>query len=529
MTKLPFQLTDPAQTSFQFLEDLSTAYWYSEVLFCAIELGLFDYIQKNYPSTAQLASLSSCKVDKLARMLTVLERLELIKKTAGRWCNAQITILYLTSQSTSYMGNFLLYRRYMQSGWRTLSQEVSQGVHDPGTSVAAEVDYDQKTYNYVRAMDQLVVQKAKEIARLLNTDAWQPPLLDVGGGTGSLGRALLRSQIENFKINTPEIHADLLELKEVLAAAYQIYGKKTDWSGINSIEGDFRHYTGAKKYGLIVLSNFLHAYSPQEAEKLLQKAISFLTPGGIILIHDYFPDRLGPSPPKGPLYDLAMMLNTFNGCCHKSSKVISWLNNAGMVKNEIRDLNTDSSVIVAGRQETASQLFVPDRTKKLEEWLYFARKAGFERAAIIKASAIITGSWVRKKCQWGCERYGQNIHCPPNGMNNEVTREMIDSYSWGVLVEGMPPGRAFHKKLLDLEKMAFLNGYHKAFAFTAGHCPVCNNCPEDGVCRFPGNARPSMEASGIDVYATAAQAGLDLQPVREKLQYVKYLGLLMLE
>ncbi len=81
MLKLPFQDADPAKTSFQFLEDLSTAYWFSEVLFAAIELGLFDCIQKDHPTTAELAGLSSCKTDELARLLTALERMELIKQT----------------------------------------------------------------------------------------------------------------------------------------------------------------------------------------------------------------------------------------------------------------------------------------------------------------------------------------------------------------------------------------------------------------------------------------------------------------
>lgn len=530
MSKLPFQKADPAQTSFQFLEDLSTAYWFSEVLFGAIELGLFDCIQKEYPTTAELAALSSCKVDELARMLTALERMGLIMQTEGRWCNSQITSLYLTRQSDSYMGNFLLYRRYMQPGWQALGQKVSKDNHDRTTFFAAEQDYDKRTFNYVLAMDQLLARKAKEIANVLNPAAWQPPLLDVGGGAGSLGRALLRSQVEYCgTLTSADLHADLLELKEVLRAARDIYAKHADWGGINLIEGDFRHYTGTKKYGLIVLSNFLHAYGPPEAAELLHKAVSLLSPGGMILIHDYFPDRLGPSPSKGPLYDLAMMLNTYNGRCHNSSEVISWLNNGSMARNEIRDLETDSSVIVSVREEADIQMFMPCRTKELEEWLYFARQEGFESAAILRASQIITGPWVRKKCQYGCDRYGKGIQCPPNGMDNEATREMIDSYSWGVLVEGMPPGRDFHEKLLALEKRAFLSGYHKAFAFTAGHCPVCDECPEEGACRFPGQARPSMEASGIDVYETAVRAGLNLQPVREKMQYVKYLGLLMLE
>jgi len=76
---------------------------------------------------------------------------------------------------------------------------------------------------------------------------------------------------------------------------------------------------------------------------------------------------------------------------------------------------------------------------------------------------------------------------------------------------------------------AFLSGFHKAFVFSAGHCSLCDKCPEDGRCRFPEKARPSMEGSGIDVYETARNAGINFAPSSRKIQYVKYLGLLMLE
>jgi predicted metal-binding protein len=83
--------------------------------------------------------------------------------------------------------------------------------------------------------------------------------------------------------------------------------------------------------------------------------------------------------------------------------------------------------------------------------------------------------------------------------------------------------------LLELEKKAFLAGYHKAFVFGAGHCPVCKKCPENGQCLHPDLARPSMESSGIDVYATAKNAGIRLKPVSDKWGYVKYIGLMLLE
>ena len=106
---------------------------------------------------------------------------------------------------------------------------------------------------------------------------------------------------------------------------------------------------------------------------------------------------------------------------------------------------------------------------------------------------------------------------------------MLDAYRQALLVEGAPPGKAFHRRLLALEKAAFIGGFPKALVFGAGPCPICDSCPPAGPCRHPEQARPAMEAAGIDVYATAANAGIDLQPVPARDGYVKYLGLLLLE
>ncbi len=397
MYDLTFLNADPAHTNFQYLEDLSTAYWFSETLFAAMELHIFDVIEKKFPTTHELAGAASCHEDELDRMLTVLNRMELITTVDGRWVNSQISRTYLTSESSSYMGNFLLYRKYMQSGWRSLTQKISNTL-PPETQSSSEPNYAQKTFDYVQAMDQLSRQKAKEILRIINMDAWQPPILDIGGGGGALGRTFIEAKTDSSsKLPDCSYHTDLLELPEVIKAAKDIYKNENDWRHINFIAADFRHYQSDKTYGLIIIGNFLHAYSREEAKELLIKALTMLSPQGILLIHDYFPDRIGQSPVKGSIYDLTMMLNTYNGRCHKSIKIINWLKNSGMAINHIRDLETDSSVIVSAQNTSFSEsLFKPCRQTELQEWVYFAQDVGFQRAKLLPASEISIGSWVRK-------------------------------------------------------------------------------------------------------------------------------------
>ncbi len=71
----------------------------------------------------------------------------------------------------------------------------------------------------------------------------------------------------------------------------------------------------------------------------------------------------------------------------------------------------------------------------------------------------------------------------------------------------------FARLMTGLESAAFKMGYRFATAFAGGDCVLCDVCVgKDGeACRHPFEARPSMEAVGIDVVATAEAAGLAIE------------------
>ncbi|MCX5881605.1 MAG: class I SAM-dependent methyltransferase, partial [Deltaproteobacteria bacterium] len=326
---------DPSRVDCQFLEDLSTAYWQSEVLFSALELKLFDHIESEPMSTRKLCALSGCREDGLYRLLKVMKRMELVGESEGNWFNSQAARRYLVAKSPSYMGDFFLYRRTMQENFRLLTRKISRndeleaancGHLDSSADPAADSvpddgeDYAVRNFNYVRALDQLAREKAREIVEILLHETWSLPVLDIGGGAGALCRcfaAPLSGADPDQGIRFPAsgnggegpaeaLRGVLLDLPEVIEAARKIYPDETDWKGIETVGADFRFHAFAKErtFGLIVMSNFLHTYGEKEARKLLEKALNLLKPGGKILIHDYFPDRLGRNPQKGPNYDL---------------------------------------------------------------------------------------------------------------------------------------------------------------------------------------------------------------------------------
>ena len=65
-------------------------------------------------------------------------------------------------------------------------------------------------------------------------------------------------------------------------------------------------------YGLVVLRNFLHTYGPKTAHRLLVMAVGLTNEKGVLLIHDYFPDRPSKRSHKEALYDINMLLSTYS-------------------------------------------------------------------------------------------------------------------------------------------------------------------------------------------------------------------------
>jgi len=319
---------------YQVLENLATAYWQSQVLFTAIELKLFSLIEAGFNSIEALAGQAFCKPGELARFIKALEALELVSCENGKVINTRAASSYLVDGAPEYMGDFFLYRQYFRPQWEGLTQKVSAREKEP----EPELSYPDRTLKYVAAMDTLVRKKAEEIAGILNSEGVHGHLLDVGGGAGSLARVLLEE--------TGISQAMVFDIPEVICAAEKLYPDPGDWESIFPVGGDFRSHRFREIFSLVCMSNFLHVYGPEEANALLQKGISLLGEAGILMVHDYFPDRSGSVPEKGALYDVNMMLNTYNGVCHDASVLIQWCKDSGMSLHRIKDLQTDTAVIL---------------------------------------------------------------------------------------------------------------------------------------------------------------------------------------
>ncbi|HHY98491.1 MAG TPA: DUF2284 domain-containing protein [Firmicutes bacterium] len=172
---------------------------------------------------------------------------------------------------------------------------------------------------------------------------------------------------------------------------------------------------------------------------------------------------------------------------------------------------------------------VEEHSPKVETLCRLALKLGAKDARHVDPSSVITGEWVRLKCQYGCDGYGQCLTCPPYSPTPSTTRRVLDGYKTTILVHLPSDWRRLREIISSLEREAFLMGFHKAFAMGSGPCHLCGSCPRSYPCVHPDEARPSMEACGIDVYTTARNAGFTIEVATSRNSPTSYFGLLLVE
>ncbi len=170
---------------------------------------------------------------------------------------------------------------------------------------------------------------------------------------------------------------------------------------------------------------------------------------------------------------------------------------------------------------------------------FYCQKAlemGMNGAKLIDPHSVATAPWVRMKCQFGCPEFGKRLTCPPHTPTPDQTRKIIDSYEKAILLhfqyqrtrdKERARGVSLNETVVRLEGEMFLDGYYKAWGMGGGFCRLCKECDPNGLCRHGSEARPSMEACGIDVYKTARDNEFRIEPVRTHEDERNFYGLIL--
>ena len=170
----------------------------------------------------------------------------------------------------------------------------------------------------------------------------------------------------------------------------------------------------------------------------------------------------------------------------------------------------------------------PAELKKLTE---LACRLGASNAAVISTSEIAVEDHLANLCREPrCENYGLSASCPPHVAGPSSFRKLLETFEQAVVFKIDVPSeillssdrhevfRSLHEIAASIEHAAVNMGYNNSTGYAGGSCKqlfcqdytYCRVVEEEGECRNPHRARPSMSGFGINVSKLLEVAGWTL-------------------
>jgi predicted metal-binding protein len=503
----------PSDNSYSTFCDLTSGYRMFCVMAEALRSGVIDALEAGKRTVEELLAEAGLKTEEGRRFIDLLVNIGLLERYDGNLFLSRFSRSYLSRSSATSQRHVIEFEPLLVENWRKLGTVLHEG---QGALIREQSpdDYRERLQLFQQAMTEAAQVRSGELWDAVTLLPERGTIIDIGAGDGAY--------LREFLVRHPLWQGIACDLPDVcLQTATDAIPENLSFHPCNILD---RQGLGAlvashrATADVLLFSNICHCYGTTENEVLLQQAGELLAADGLLIVHDFFRDANS----SGALYDLHMLVNTYNGRSYTTVETVAMLHSAGLEHYVEIELPSRSLAIVATRNQPYQGLSSLFSLKKQ------AAALGFFAAVELDPARIKAEAWVKAKCAYGCSQYGKRWSCPPHAMDQAGFDELLGCYSQALLVAGQPPLRDFQEKLLGLEREAFLGGFKKALVFSGGPCCWCESC-DDTMCRFPEKRRPSLESCGCDVFALAESCGISVAPLRNSDDFVQYVGLLLVD
>lgn len=329
----------PAPNPTTIFETLG-AFRQTALLKSAIELDVFTLIADGATTASAIASACSASERGIRILCDNLVVSGFLSKSDGSYNNTLNASVFLSRHSPAYMGGvteFLCDHAMMAELMDNLTGCVRRG----GTMMPGEgtvSDENPVWVEFARCMAPMMQPAAHAIAEHFPSSG---PLkvLDVAAGHGLFGISIAQ--------RNPDAQIVAQDWASVLEVAKQHASQAGVESRYSTIPGSAFDVDFGTDYDAVLITNFLHHFSPEVNEGFLRKAYAALKPGGQAVTLEFVPDEGRTSPVSPARFSLIMLSATTHGDAFTFPELDSMLRNAGFSPNVCHRMPTDQSIIVS--------------------------------------------------------------------------------------------------------------------------------------------------------------------------------------
>ncbi len=332
----------PDTVSYSTFTDILTGYRQAALIHTAHQAGLFVCIGAKGAELSKICRETGWEPQATARFLEALRASGFIEKEEEYFRLTPFSETFLHPGSEHYQGQVLAFEQQLVQSWESLGETLCAGQRTHGLEDKNEAELESAYGTYLGAMDEAAGIRCGELWDQVHPGP-EGTILDIGAGSGRF--------LSEFLTRHDSWQGVFCDLDNVIARAAEAADLIPIRDRIRFVPCNFldplQSQMEAIKPGscdLVLLSNVVHCQGAEETAGLLENAAKKISADGMLLIHDFFTD----SPPHGPLYDLHMLLNTYNGRTYTHRELADMAAGSGLQATTRKPLASGSELIAFG-------------------------------------------------------------------------------------------------------------------------------------------------------------------------------------
>jgi 2-hydroxy-4-(methylsulfanyl)butanoate S-methyltransferase len=297
----------------------------SKALFSALEFDLFTHIAHGAASASTLAEVTGIAENRLLTLLTALKSLGLVSEADGGLINAPATSRYLVAGAPGDFRDYVWFVngaagyesfRYLDMALRGERVFKDKGWYE---GLVYEGGIGGERFSSAQHMGSL--GPARLMARRVELKD-RRKLLDVGGGSGAYSIA--------FCAANPQLSATILDFPETVDTARRYVREAGLADRITNLAANAVLADWPAEQDVVLMSYVWSAVGEADIAALAARAAAALSPGGLLLIHDFMVDDAFEGPRFAAWYLLGGMLDNPSAVCLTPAYVERVLRGAGL-------------------------------------------------------------------------------------------------------------------------------------------------------------------------------------------------------
>ena len=299
------------------LLEISGSYWHACTLHAGVKLDLFSRIEAGDNTAKDIAGDLGYDVRGVAVLLDALAAMGLIVKAKSRYSNTATSKSLLVKRSPQYIGYMIMHHHHLVEAWSRLDEAIRTG--KPARESGA-LDEEERE-SFLMGMFNLGMSIAPRLSGEIDL-AGKRHLLDLGGGPGTFAI--------HFCLANPNLRATVADLTTTRPFAEKTISRFGLLDRIDFVPCNYLEDNVKGSYDVAWLSHILHGEGPVECQMIINKAVSAVERGGLMLIHDFILNDTSNGPLFPAIFSLNMLINTDRGRSYTESQIREMMTKADM-------------------------------------------------------------------------------------------------------------------------------------------------------------------------------------------------------